>query len=60
MTVDSGFDTNRGATATTTSTMDKSFVEKVYNLSELKDDVAVAHLVREALDVIETGLDKYG
>ena len=40
--------------------MDKSSVEKVYNLLELKDDVAFAHLVKEALDVIEMGLDKYG
>ena len=54
---DSGYDWN---TTTTTSTMDKSSVEKVYNLLELKDDVAFAHLVKEALDVIEMGLDKYG
>ena len=40
--------------------MDKSSVEKVYNLLELKNDVAFAHLVKEALDVIEMGLDKYG
>ena len=40
--------------------MDKSSVEKVYNLLELKYDVAFAHLVKEALDVIEMGLDKYG
>ena len=52
-----GYDWN---TTTTTSTMDKSSVEKVYNLLELKDDIAFAHLVKEALDVIEMGLDKYG
>lgn len=40
--------------------MDKHSVEKVYALAEPTDDISFAHLVKEALDVIETGLDKYG